>query len=100
MDGAAGFLQRTLSRFAVAVAGNRPAFRKGCDFNDQGSKGHVMKPIRSWHWLAAAFLALGLASPATATTPNKHFSLGMAVTTVVTPQTDTVVTATLTNDNP
>src|SRR5690242_16066111 len=71
MDGAAGFLQRTLSRFAVAVAGNRPAFRKGCDFNDQGSKGHVMKPIGNWYWLVAAFFAVGAASPASAAKPQQ-----------------------------
>lgn len=59
-----------------------------------------MNGIRKWVCLLIA-TALGVfALPGFAVTPNKHFSLGMAVTSVTTAQTDTVVTATFTNDNP
>src|SRR5689334_3030818 len=57
--------------FAVEVSKGPASLRKGCDFNDQGSEGHVMTPIRTWHWLVAALLVAGVALPATAAKPQQ-----------------------------
>jgi len=64
----------------------------------QGST--AMNSIRKWVCFIIGIGIVAFASPGMAAKVNKHFSLGMAVGASSVPQQDTVIIATITNDNP